>query len=97
MKRHLFTIFVLAFSAAVSAAALNLNSATEDQLAGLAPIGAVKAKAIIAYRATNGCFKSLNDLLKVRGFTQADVDAVKEQVVAGACAQGGPGTSKAQT
>jgi competence protein ComEA len=97
VKRLLILVSLIAFSTLASAAALNLNSATQDQLAGLQPIGSVKAKAIIDYRGANGCFKSVNDLLKVKGMTQADVDAVKEQVVAGTCAQGGPGTSKAQT
>ena len=97
MKRLLLLVSMLAFSSFVLAATVNLNAATEDQLAALPQIGSVNAKAIVAYRAANGCFKSVSDLLKVKGMTQAAVDAIKEQVVVGTCAQGGPGSSKAQT
>jgi competence protein ComEA len=98
MKRLLFLVSLLAFSTLALAATLSLNSATQAQLAALAPLGAVKAKAIVDYRTTNGCFKSVSDLLKVKGMTQADVDAVKSLVVVGSCPRSGTSApGKAQT
>lgn len=97
MKRLLCLVSLLVVSTLVWAATLNLNAATESQLAGLAPIGAVKAKAIVDYRTVNGCFKSIADLLKVKGITQADVDAVNSLVEVGSCPRGLPAPSKAQT
>jgi competence protein ComEA len=47
--------------------AVDLNKATQAELEALKGIGAVKAKAIIDYRTTNGPFKSADDLDKVKG------------------------------
>lgn len=98
MKRLLLLFSWLAFSTLAIAATINLNAATQAQLAALQPIGAVKAKAIVDYRTANGCFKALSDLLKVKGVTQADVDAIASLVDVGSCPKGGsPAPAKAQT
>ena len=97
MKRLLFLLSCLAFSTLAIAATVNLNSATQAQLAALPPIGAVKAKAIVDYRTANGCFKALSDLLNVKGVTQADVDAITSLVDVGSCPKSGPAPAKAQT
>lgn len=49
-------------------ARLNLNTATAQELAkGMKGIGIKKAEAIVAHREKNGQFKSVEDLLKVKG------------------------------
>ena len=98
MTRLLLLFSWLAFSTLALAATINLNSATQAQLAGLPQMDPVKAKAIVDYRAVNGCFKAVSDLLKVRGVTQADVDAISSLVDVGTCPKSSPpAPAKAQT
>ncbi len=47
--------------------AVNINSATEQELTTLPGIGTTKAKAIIEYRETNGRFTKKEDLKNVSG------------------------------
>gem|GEM_PF-2572817 len=46
---------------------LELNTATLEQLDALPGIGASKAKAIVAYRAEAGSFRSVDELIHVKG------------------------------
>lgn len=52
---------------AVAFAAVDINTATTQELVGLQGIGPVKAQAIIEYRQKNGQFKATKDLTKVKG------------------------------
>jgi comEA protein len=54
-------------SSAPSAAALNLNAATAEQLEALPGIGKATADRILEYRQKNGGFKKVEDLMNVRG------------------------------
>jgi competence protein ComEA len=98
MKRLLFLVSLLVFSTLASAAPINLNAATTAELAALPNVGAVKAKAIVDYRAANGCFKNVSDLLKINGVTQSDVNGMNDLVVVGICPRSrSPAASKAET
>ncbi|MEV2359685.1 ComEA family DNA-binding protein [Paenibacillus larvae] len=46
---------------------VNINTATEQQLIELPGIGKSKAKAILAYRQQKGTFRSIRELLEVKG------------------------------
>jgi competence protein ComEA len=46
---------------------LNLNTATEEELARLPGIGPAKAQAILRMREQRGPFKKVEDLMQVRG------------------------------
>lgn len=61
-------------------AAVNINTATESELEAVKGLGPAKAKAIIAYRETNGGFKTLDDLDKVKGFGKASIDKLRNEL-----------------
>lgn len=56
---------------------VSLNNATVEQLSSLKGIGEKKAKAIIAYRTQHGDFKSIDDLIHVKGIGNQIIDANK--------------------
>ncbi|MFP2770457.1 ComEA family DNA-binding protein [Oceanisphaera sp. KMM 10153] len=53
---------------------ININNATQDQLAMLTGIGPTKAAAIVEYRKANGPFKQVDDLANVGGIGPATVE-----------------------
>jgi competence protein ComEA len=59
---------------------LNINRATAKQLETLNGIGPVLAKSIVAYRAANGPFITLEDLDKVSGIGPAKFAQFKSQI-----------------
>ncbi len=63
---------LLSISASVFAAQVNVNKADAATLsAELVGVGEKKAEAIVAYRETNGPFKSAEDLMNVKGIAEA--------------------------
>lgn len=61
-------------------AAVNVNTATQEQLESLNGIGPAKAKAIIDYRQKNGAFKTLEDIDKVPGVGAGIMGKIKNDV-----------------
>ncbi|GFN30298.1 ComEA family DNA-binding protein [Paenibacillus xylaniclasticus] len=61
---------------------LDLNRATAEQLDMLPGIGPAKAAAIINDRETSGLFKSVDDLVRVKGIGPAIVEKLRDLVVA---------------
>jgi competence protein ComEA len=66
MKRFLLLVVALLFST-LALAAVNINTATKDELDALPGIGPVKAQAIVDYRNANGPFKTPEDIMMVIG------------------------------
>lgn len=80
MKKILLAVAMwFAFSSAAFAA-VNLNTASKDELDGVKGIGPVKAQAIIDYRQKNGSFKSVDDLKNVKGFGEKSVDKLRSEL-----------------
>lgn len=57
-----------------------LNTATAEDLESLPGVGPATAAAILAYREENGPFRSVDDLLEVRGIGDAKLDAIRDLV-----------------
>lgn len=60
--------------------AVNLNTATVDQLDELPGVGPVTAQSIVDWRTENGPFRSVDDLLEVRGIGEATVGDLRDLV-----------------
>jgi competence protein ComEA len=82
--RRLLIIFLVLMSCALNAAEpVNLNSASAEALAaGMVGIGPAKAQAIVEYRDTHGPFKTVDDLLQIKGIGSATLDKNRERVTA---------------
>lgn len=77
-------LFVGLFAAAnMAVAAVNLNSASKEELEGVKGIGPAKAQAIVDHRSKNGPFKSVEDLGKVKGFGEKSVAKLKPELAVG--------------
>ena len=58
---------------------LDLNTATEQELAGIQGLGRDNAKKIVDYRNQNGVFKSWEDLKRIPGMPTTMLDTLKRQ------------------
>ncbi len=85
MKKFLAMLAgVFAFNFAF--AAVDLNTASMEQLQSVKGIGPAKAKAITEYRQKNGPFKTVDELEKVPGFGAKSVSNMKPEFSIGAAA-----------
>jgi len=77
-------VFLSVISLGVFAAPININTADADTLAAeLTGIGATKAAAIVAYRESHGLFKSLDDLVNIKGIGAKTLEKNRTNLVIG--------------
>lgn len=84
-----FSALLLAFAAQVAVAAVNLNTATKEELIAVTGIGPARAQAILDYRAQHGAFKSVDELKDVKGIGARRFEKLKAELTVG------PGPAKA--
>ena len=82
VKKLISSMLVLAALIAFPAySAVNINTATQSELEAVKGVGPAKAKAIISYRESKGGFKSLDELVNVKGFGKASIEKLKSDLV----------------
>lgn len=67
-------------SGAAAAAPVNVNTATAEQLEELPGVGPATAQAIVDHRRQHGRFRSVEELLDVRGIGEAKLAALRSRV-----------------
>ena len=72
------TIAILALSA-LSLLALDVNTASKEDFMKIKGIGAKKAERIINYRKEHGKFKSVDELVNVKGISKRLVKVIKKE------------------
>ena len=75
MKKTLLSLLALA----VSAFALDINTASAEEFVKVKGIGEKKAERIISYRDEHGKFNSVDELKNVKGIGEKIVSIIKEE------------------
>lgn len=83
LKKLLVVLFVCFAFCGAALAAVDLNTANQQQLESIKGIGPAKAKAIVDYRAKNGAFKSVEDVMKVPGIKEGVFKKIKAEISVG--------------
>jgi competence protein ComEA len=78
MSRWIITV-ALAFASQLAVAAVNLNTATKDELLALSGIGPARAQSILDYRSQHGGFKSVDELKDVKGIGARRFEKLKAE------------------
>ena len=80
MKKLLLAVTMWFALSGLALAAVNINTATKEELVSLKGIGEKRAQDIIDYRTKNGNFKSVDELEKVPGIGPGIMKQIRPQV-----------------
>jgi competence protein ComEA len=78
MKKLLLSLLVLLFSGSLYAA-VDLNTASVEELQAVKGVGASKAEAIVQHRKQHGPFKRVEELDNVKGFGKKTVERLRSE------------------
>src|SRR5262245_23675601 len=79
--KKLLLVWVIWFAiCGVAIAAVNINTATKEELTSLKGIGEKRAQDIIDYRTKNGPFNSVDDLEKVPGIGPGTMKQIRSEL-----------------
>lgn len=90
MKKFLLAVILFLSFTAGAFAAVNLNTATVEQLEALNGIGPAKAQAIVDYRKKNGNFKTVDELNNVPGIGDKTLAKLKPEITVSGAATAAP-------
>ncbi len=76
---------ILLVSVSLMFAVVNINSATQKEFASLKGVGVKKAKDIVNYRTKVKCFKSINELAKVKGIGKKTIEKNRKNLKLDKC------------
>lgn len=76
------SVALLVSSPAWSDEAVNINTATVEQLQSVKGIGPKLAHAIVKYRDSHGPFKSVDSLLDVKGIGEVKLERIRAHITA---------------
>ena len=76
---------ILLVSASLMFAVVNINTATQKEFASLKGVGAKKAQEIVKFRTKVKCFKTIDQLAKVKGIGKKTVEKNRKSLVLGKC------------
>ena len=77
-------LFLLAFGLSFLYASVNINTASLEELTSLKGVGKKKASAIVEYRKQH-CFKTIEDIVKVKGLGKKFLEQNRENLKAQGC------------
>lgn len=66
-------------------ASVDINNANKKDFSTLSGIGSKKAADIVTFRKSNGCFKSIDELTKVKGIGKKTVEKNRDNLILGQC------------
>jgi len=78
-----FAIFLFTSYGLTEAVKININTASVEQLAELPGVGESTAIKIVDYREQNGGFKTIDDLLNVKGVGERKYEKMKNLITVG--------------
>jgi competence protein ComEA len=83
MKKLILVLVMVVAITGAAGAAVNINTATKEELTSLKGVGDKRAQDIIDYRKKHGPFKSVDDLEKVPGIGPGFMKGIRSQITTG--------------
>jgi competence protein ComEA len=80
MKKLLIALVLVLATGGTAMAAVNINTATKEELTTLKGIGENRAQEIINYRTKHGSFKTVDDLGKVPGIGPGILKQIRSNI-----------------
>jgi competence protein ComEA len=76
-----FILFAVSVPLSAAQGVINVNTATKEEFMMLPGIGEKTASTIVDYRQTNGQFKSIDDMEKVKGISKKKLNKLRPNLV----------------